>query len=486
MTSRLVYHVKITDFHEKQKRYSGKEMDKGKNTFKKNIVKKSYKVVCILTAFISASLLWYYNISPYWEEDYTGFTTLFLVGVLFCITYWVFAKMYQALKIGIYRLTELTYFQILSFAIADIILIVESVMWFNGFEKLQIRSYIIGFVLQMMITVFSIFVHNRLFARYDEAKRVMIVYGNEHYKSLVKKMKAKKLRYRIMGCYSEDTPMQELKQVIEEVESVYLYEVSERIKKELVYYCNDIETDIYLTQSVDDLITMGFDISHTFDTPFIRTKRMPVTWYYPFVKRTFDIVASALACIILLPVFLIVAIAIKLYDGGPVFFTQDRAGKDGKVFKIYKFRSMITDAEADGMRRATSNDARITPVGKIIRATRIDELPQLLNIVKGDMSIVGPRPERVELNDIYTKQMPEFVLRLKVRGGLTGYAQVFGKYNTTPEDKLKLDLLYINQRSILLDLKLILYTIKILFVPESTEGFEEDETTLEDINKEQK
>ena len=138
------------------------------------------------------------------------------------------------------------------------------------------------------------------------------------------------------------------------------------------------------------------------------------------------------------------------------------------------------------MRRATSNDDRITPVGKLIRATRIDELPQLINIIKGDMSIVGPRPERVELDEIYTKQMPEFCLRLKVRDGLTGYAQVFGKYNTTPEDKLKLDLLYINQRSVLLDLKLILDTIKIMFVPESTEGFEEDETTLEDIDREQK
>lgn len=456
------------------------------NTFKKNIVKKSYKVVSMLTAFFSASGLWYYNLSPYWEEDYTGYMTLFLVGILFCITYWVFAKMYQALKIGIYRLTELTYFQLLAFTIADVILFVESVIWFHGLEKLLIRSFLVGLGIQMFITVVSIFVHNRLFARYDEAKKVMIVYGNGHYQSLVKKMKAKKFRYNIIGCYADDTSIDVLKTHIKECESVYLYETSEKLKKDLVYYCDGIGKDIYLTQSVDDLITMGFDISHTFDTPFIRTKRMPVTWYYAFVKRTFDIVASLLACIILSPIFLIVAIAIKIYDGGPVFFTQDRAGKDGKVFKIYKFRSMITDAEANGMRRATSNDDRITPVGKIIRATRIDELPQLINIIKGDMSIVGPRPERVELNEIYTKQMPEFALRLKVRGGLTGYAQVFGKYNTTPEDKLKLDLLYINQRSLLLDFKLILYTIKIMFVPESTEGFEEDETTLEDIDKEQK
>lgn len=461
-------------------------MKKEGNTFKKNIVKKSYKVVSMLTAFISSSALWYYNISPYWEEDYTGYTTLFLVGVLFCITYWVFAKMYQALKIGIYRLTELTYFQILAFTISDVILFVESVIWFHGLEKLLIRSFVVGFIAQMMVTVFSIFVHNRLFARYDVAKKVMIVYGNNHYKSLVKKMKAKKFRYNIIGCYADTTSLEELKEHIAKCESVYVYETSEELKKTLVQYCDGIGKDIYLTQSVDDLITMGFDISHTFDTPFIRTKRMPVTWYYPFVKRTFDIVASLVACIILSPLFLVVAIAIKVYDGGPVFYTQDRAGMNHKVFKIYKFRSMITDAEANGMRRATSNDDRITPIGKIIRATRIDELPQLINIIKGDMSIVGPRPERVELDEAYTKQMPEFALRLKVRGGLTGYAQVFGKYNTTPEDKLKLDLLYINQRSILLDLKLILYTIKIMFVPESTEGFEEDETTLEDINKEQK
>ena len=461
-------------------------MKKEGNTFKKNIVKRSYKIVSMLTAFISASGLWYYNLHPYWEEDYSGYTTLFVVGILYCITYWIFAKMYQALKVGIYRLTELTYFQLLAFGIADILLFVESVIWFHGIEKLLIRSFVLGLGIQMSVTVLSIFIHNRLFARYDVARKVMIVYGNEHYRALVKKMNAKKLRYNIVGCYADTTPKHVLHEKIVACESIYLYETSEKLKKDLVYYCDGIGKDIYLTQSVDDLITMGFDISHTFDTPFIRTKRMPVKWYYPFVKRSFDIVASVLACIILSPVFLLVAIAIKLYDGGPVFFTQDRAGINHKVFRIYKFRSMIIDAEADGMRRATSNDERITPVGKFIRATRIDELPQLINIIKGDMSVVGPRPERVELDDIYTEQMPEFALRLKVRGGLTGYAQVFGKYNTTPEDKLKLDLLYINQRSIMLDLKLILYTIKILFVPESTEGFEEDETTLEDIDREHK
>ena len=160
-----------------------------------------------------------------------------------------------------------------------------------------------------------------------------------------------------------------------------------------------------------------------------------------------------------------------------MFYTQERLTKDGRIFKVYKFRSMRTDAESAGVARlAGENDDRITPVGKIIRKVRIDELPQILNILKGDMSIVGPRPERPELAAENEKEMPEFRYRLKVKAGLTGYAQVLGKYNTTPYDKLRLDLMYIEQYSFLLDLKLILMTIKILFISESTEGVKEEKS----------
>ena len=171
---------------------------------------------------------------------------------------------------------------------------------------------------------------------------------------------------------------------------------------------------------------------------------------------------------------IIVAILIKLYDGGPFLFKQKRLTIDGKVFEVYKFRSMIVDAEKDGVARlASKNDDRITPIGKFIRKVRLDELPQLFNILLGDMSIVGPRPERPEIAEEYMKTMPEFEYRLKVKAGLTGYAQVLGKYNTTPKDKLLLDLMYIEKYSLFLDLKLILMTIKILFMSESTEGVDD-------------
>ena len=197
------------------------------------------------------------------------------------------------------------------------------------------------------------------------------------------------------------------------------------------------------------------------------------------MKRAIDIVVSLIAAIILSPIFLITAIAIKVTDHGPVFYKQVRLTKDGKEFKILKFRSMRVDAEKDGVARLSTgeNDSRITPVGKIIRACRVDELPQLFNILKGDLSIVGPRPERPEIASQYCEDMPEFALRLQAKAGLTGYAQVYGKYNTTPYDKLTMDLMYIAHPSIIEDLKIMLATVKILFLPESTEGVAEGSTT---------
>ena len=452
-------------------------MERENNLLKKNIVKQSYKIVSLFIMFLSASALWYYNISPYWENGYTGYLTLALVGIMFCIIYWFFAKMYQALKIGIYRLTELMYFQVLAIVIADAALLFESIMWFHGFQKLKIWSYLLGMVIQAVAMGVNIFIHNRLFALYDERRKILIVYGNDGYKTLIKKMQSKKYRYEIVGCYSDETSLEVLEDNIGKAEGIYLYEVDDQLKRKLVLFCDSISKDIYLTQSVEDLLTMGFDVSHTFDTPFIRTKRMPEKWYYAFIKRTIDILFSGMGLVILSPMLLIVAACIKLYDGGPVFYKQIRLTKGHKEFEIYKFRSMIVDAEKNGARLAAQNDNRITPIGKVIRATRVDELPQLINILKGDMTLVGPRPERPEIEDVYLKEIPEFGMRLKVKAGLTGYAQVFGKYNTSPEDKLKLDLLYINQRSLLLDFKLIFYTIKIIFIPEATEGIEENKTT---------
>jgi lipopolysaccharide/colanic/teichoic acid biosynthesis glycosyltransferase len=196
------------------------------------------------------------------------------------------------------------------------------------------------------------------------------------------------------------------------------------------------------------------------------------------VKRAGDIVLSLIGIVLSSPIMLVTAILIHSYDKGPVFYKQERYTIGKKRFYVLKFRSMIVDAEkVGGARLATENDDRITPIGHVIRATRIDEIPQFFNILKGDMSFVGPRPERPEIHEEYCKKVPEFDFRLSVKAGLTGYAQVYGKYNTTTYDKLKFDMVYVQKTSILLDLQLILLTLRVVFQKESTEGIEEGETT---------
>lgn len=454
------------------------------NKKRKKQIRIFYILSAIALAFVSSAIWFYMNSRVHWSEGYISYRGSFITGILYCIVYWFFAKMYQAHKIGVYRLTELAYFQVLAYGISDIVMLVISVFWFREITLRQVFTCFVILMGQIVLITLLIYIMNKVWTRYDEPLKTLVIYGKEGYENILKKMRELDYRYNVVGCITDEYSLDEMKKRITSCERVYTYKVRDEIKRALILYCNEIGKDIYITQDVEDLITMGYDVSHAFDTPFIRTKREPVKWYYPVVKRLFDILCSAAALIILSPVYLITAVAIKMYDHGPVLYSQVRLTEGHREFRIYKFRSMITDAEKHGARLASQNDSRITPVGKVIRATRIDELPQLLNILKGDMSIVGPRPERPEIEAEYLKELPEFGLRLRVKAGLTGYAQVFGKYNTTPEDKLKLDLLYINQRSVLLDLKLMMYTVKILFIPESTEGIAEGQATALEVKPE--
>ena len=216
---------------------------------------------------------------------------------------------------------------------------------------------------------------------------------------------------------------------------------------------------------------------HSFDTPLLVMRNNGLSFEQRVGKRIVDLVLTIPMCIVASPFMLLIAILIKAYDGGPVLYRQRRLTLDGREFMIYKFRSMCVDSEKGGARLARKNDSRITPVGKVLRNLHLDELPQVLNILKGEMSLVGPRPERPEIAAEYYKEIPEFAFRLRVKAGLTGYAQIYGKYNTTPYDKLKLDMYYIENYSLWRDIRIILMTIKILFVKENTEGVDDSQVT---------
>lgn len=268
------------------------------------------------------------------------------------------------------------------------------------------------------------------------------------------------------GCdifYIDDFPdTEKLSEKISRYDQVYLHDLTAWHRNIVMKLCFEKEITVFCTVRVADILLKSYGIAQDKDIPVYYCTSFGIGRVSAFIKRCFDIVASLAALIITSPVMLITAVLIKCEDGGPVIYSQTRCTKDMKEFKIYKFRSM---AQSDGGKvcLATEDKHRITRVGKIIRRYKIDELPQFVNILKGEMSIVGPRPERPELMAEAVREIPEFTLRTKVRAGLTGYAQVRSCYNTSYQEKLLWDLMYIQNFSLLLDIKIMIMTVFAIF-----------------------
>lgn len=261
--------------------------------------------------------------------------------------------------------------------------------------------------------------------------------------------------------------------VINRNDTIFLYDIPQKEKIILNEYCYAKNKNIYYSFEMNDVVALGARMVILDDKPVVSAVVRDLTLEQRFVKRLMDIVISLVALAVFGIPMIICAILIKAEDGGHVFFRQARATKGGKLFMVYKFRTMKEEGSYN--KSVTADDDRITKVGKYLRKFRLDELPQFINILKGEMSVVGPRPEMVENVDKYTAELPEFSYRLRVKGGLTGYAQIAGKYNTSPKDKLVLDLFYIEKYSLWLDFKLILQTVTVLLkASDSTEAFDKN------------
>lgn len=331
-------------------------------------------------------------------------------------------------------------------------------------------------VLAAVLVVLYTGLYHKLYAPHE----MLLIYGNRRGVSLKIKMDSRRDKYNISKLISVEEGFEAICREMGKYDAVILSDVPAQVRNDILKYCYRYRIRTYLSPKLTDIMIRGGKNITLFDTPLLLVKGTGLTPAQRVAKRCMDIVLSAIALLITSPAFLAVAISIKLEDGGPVFYKQKRLTRNGREFEILKFRSMIVDAEKyAGAVLATEDDPRITKTGKVIRATRLDELPQLLNILKGDMSIVGPRPERKVIADEYCKDIPEFAYRLKVRGGLTGYAQIYGKYNTSAYDKLRLDLMYIENYSFLLDIKLIILTMRIIFSKESTEGIDKAQENQE-------
>ena len=454
------------------------------NKFKHDLLIGTVKILnpVLLTLPFMAAWFHYYAsrlASPfyYWGN--------WVVVALFFILYVMFGKVYDGFMISIIRISEMVYSQALAAAISECILYVIICLLSKGI--VNPLPLVVSLILQGLLSIcWCFFAHQWYFSMFPARRSAVIYDVRQGLERLVQEYGLEK-KFDIRVAMDVDQCLTDLS-VLDSMDTVFLSGIHSRDRNIIIKYCVEQDINVYVIPRIGDVLMSSARAIHMFHLPMLRLGRYHPSPVYLFLKRGFDILASGIATIILSPVFIATAIAIKVHDGGPVFYKQRRLTKDGALFNVLKFRSMRVDAEKDGVARLSSgdNDDRITPVGRFIRKVRIDELPQLLNILKGDMTICGPRPERPEIAEQYEKELPEFRLRLQAKAGLTGYAQVYGKYNTTPYDKLVMDLMYIAHPSFLQDLQIMIATVKILFMKESTEGVQEGQTMVTRAGNEEK
>ena len=413
-----------------------------------------------------------------------GFRYNYIITIVFAALFSLFNRTYNSYLFGYSRIRTLAFAQFLSQLFPLVILYLGVSIGWNRW-KVPWLWFALLFIYAVLDAGFAYF-GNWYYFQLNPPRKTLLIYRNQQDRRRLWNTSGKPMErlYRIKkellfdGSFDEIQP--EL--VNGKYEAVFVAGLNSRCRNGILKYCEDHGVRGFFLPHIGDVIMQGAQHIQSFDTPVMMAMRKTIRPEYGFAKRFFDVIFSAVGLVITSPVLLITGITIKAYDRGPVFYKQVRLTKDGRKFQIIKFRSMRVDAEKDGVARLSTGekDERITPVGRIVRKCRLDELPQLWNILVGDMSFVGPRPERPEIAEEYYKYIPDFRLRLQVKAGLTGYAQVYGKYNSDPYEKLEFDLMYINNMSMLIDFELMFATVGILFLPESTEGVDPGQVTALD------
>ena len=454
-------------------------MSQPKKEYTKNSLIRLAKLGHFLLSIVVFALCWKVFYLDIASRGFAAMSILVVIAIYAAILL-LLLRTYNGYHLGLNKKTILVYSQTLSNLIAAgifyVLLTIDQVKLLNPLPLIGLL--VVQFLFNIVWTILA----RNLYFMGNRAKKTILIYRKAADKVRLNEVFLHEKEFRVvkeLKVSGED--IYDLMQEMEGYEAVFVAGVPATLRNGILKHCIDNKIVAYIAPHVGDVIMMGAKHVELFSAPIVCAYRADPKIEYVFIKRVFDIVASLLGIIVLSPFMIGTALAVKLYDGGPALYKQVRLTKDGKHFEIMKFRSMGVNAESDGVARlATENDNRITPVGKVIRACRLDELPQLFNILKGDMTIVGPRPERPEIAAQYVEHIPAFSLRLQVKAGLTGYAQVYGKYNTDPYDKLQMDLMYINRMSVAEDLKLMFATVKILFMKESTEGIADGSVTAND------
>ena len=438
----------------------------------KRIIKCASSTVIIM---LELAIYWYVWLNYYNRNMQQPFYRRgnWLIAGDYVVVLLLLHRLYGGLKIGIYKYWNLVYSHMISIIGVNIFSYVQVVLFDKKMHNptaLMVMT-VVDFILVMVWA----WAYKKVYKTIFQKRKLLLVYGQNSMFHLMNRIDTREDKYEIAKMISIDKGIDLIIEQAEKYDGIIIGDIPADMRNKLVKmcFCRDIRS--YTLPKLSDILLRSSTELNIFDSPLYLSRNIGgLAWDQKLVKRMVDIIVASLLLVISSPFFLLIAILIRCTDPGPVLYTQKRLTEGGTIFNIYKFRTMVVDAEKkSGPIKAGDKDSRILPIGHILRATRLDELPQLINILKGEMSMVGPRPERPELTEIITRHIPEFEYRLKVKAGLTGYAQIYGRYCTTSYDKLKLDLTYIRNYSVWLDLKLILMTPKVLFMKESTDGFED-------------
>lgn len=450
----------------------------------KRLINLCLSAVCLLLEIGLFAYMWQFYfqfelVDPLQKIWYRGFL---LENGIYSVILLFFSITYGGMRLGYLKNSEIIFSQIFATLMADVLIYAELCMMARSIFPIEMFLFMV--LLQILAVILYVSIANRIYRKAFPPRELLLIHGDRPIEDICNKFESRKDKYKIKLyehiSIGADKICRDILQNYHNgtITAVVIWDIDDKDRNVLLKFCYAHSIRVYVMPKISDVILVGAEELHIFDTPILLSREYSLSMEQRFIKRTIDIIGAVILLLVTSPLMLLTALAVKLYDRGPVLYKQIRCTIDQKQFYIMKFRSMRIDAEKDGVARlAQKNDNRITPVGRFIRKCRLDELPQLFNILKGDMSFIGPRPERPEIIAQYMEIIPEFVFRMKVKAGLAGFAQVYGKYNTSPYDKLKLDLTYIENYSVWLDLKLMFLTLKVLFMPDSTEGISESQIT---------
>ena len=369
-------------------------------------------IILLAIHIVMFAFVWYTQYGVQLDNPFSRRGDWAVIGV-YGLVLFLLTHLYGGFRIGYLRLMDVLYSQILSLLCANVvayILVVLASRKYLSFVPLVEMS-----VMQIIAILLWVSICKMIYAVLYPPRQMLLICYDRSPDDMIMKMSSRRDKYEI--CDFADLTVEDLESVcdmVQDYEAVLIYDIPAYERNIILKRCFTESVRTYVTPKISDILLRGSDSIHLFDTPLYLSRNKGLSGEEIIFKRLLDLVLCIPVSVILLPMFLVIALLIKLYDGGPVLYKQPRLTLDGKVFNIYKFRSMKMDSEESGAQLAKKNDDRVTPIGRVLRAIHFDEFPQLINIIKGDMSLVGPRPERPEIAEQYKEVIPEFDFRLKI------------------------------------------------------------------------